>query len=91
MVQDTVGSYVGIREVSKCKDPGGVLRPCINGQYRFLVGVLDQGYWPDGLYLAPGDAALASDLEWLKANGFNFVRVHQKVNSERWVPSLACE
>jgi hypothetical protein len=60
-------------------------KPCINGEYRFFAGVLDQSYWPDGLYTAPGDAALASDLETLnKTFGLNFVRLHQKVNPERW-------
>ena len=53
---DHVESYFGMREVTVCKDPSGVVRPCINGKYRFLTGVLDQSYWSDGIYLAPGDA-----------------------------------
>ena len=44
-------------------------RPCINNKYRFLLGVLDQSYWPDGQYTAPGDAALASDLQAVKSWG----------------------
>ena len=42
-------------QVSLCKDKGGVTRPCINGKYRFLAGFLDQSWFPDGQYLAPGD------------------------------------
>ena len=63
-------------------------RPCINGEYRFLSGVLDQSYWPDGIYLAPGDKALASDLEAVKNFGQNYVRLHQKVNPDRWYVRL---
>ena len=45
---------------------------------------MDQSYWPDGIYTAPTDAALASDLSAVSAFGMNTVRLHQKVNSERW-------
>jgi len=50
----------------------------------FLAGWLDQSFWPDGLYTAPTDAALAFDLQSVKTFGLNMVRLHQKVNSERW-------
>ncbi len=50
----------------------------------FLHGPLDQGYWPDGLYTAPTDAALKSDLERIKELGMNFVRKHIKVEPARW-------
>ena len=53
---------VGMREVKLGKDAGGTTRPMINGKFRFLAGFLDQSYWPDGIYLAPGDEALASDV-----------------------------
>lgn len=43
-----------------------------------------QSYWPDGLYTAPTDAALRSDLEAVSTFGYNTVRLHQKVNPERW-------
>merc|ERR1719253_2228373 len=81
---DVVGSYFGMREVSLCKDRALVRRPCINLEYRFLSGVLDQSYWPDGKYTAPGDEALVSDLLAVKSFGMNFIRLHQKVNPERW-------
>ena len=51
-----------MREVKLGKDAGGTTRPMINGKFRFLAGFLDQSYWPDGIYLAPGDEALASDV-----------------------------
>ena len=59
-------------------------RPTFNGHPRFFAGVLDQSWWPDGQYVAPTDAALASDLIAVKAMGFEMVRLHQKINPERW-------
>jgi len=61
-----------------------VVRPTINGNFTFLVGWLDQSWWPDGQYTAPTDAALQFDLQAVKTFGMNTVRLHQKVNSERW-------
>ncbi|MFI9006045.1 AbfB domain-containing protein [Actinosynnema sp. NPDC053489] len=80
---DRVVSYFGMREVGK-KLVDGVLRPTLNGEFVFQVGTLDQGFWPDGLYTAPTDAALASDLRKLKDLGFNMVRKHIKVEPARW-------
>jgi len=54
------------------------------GSPSFFAGWLDQSFWPDGIYTAPTDAALASDLEAVKTFGFNTVRLHQKINPERW-------
>jgi hypothetical protein len=48
------------------------------------IGVLDQGWNPDGLYTSATDAALQSDLLALKAMGFNTVRKHQKLETRRW-------
>ena len=45
---------------------------------------MDQSFWPDGIYTAPTDDALAYDLEAVRTFGMNMVRLHQKVNSERW-------
>ena len=44
-----------------------------------MAGLLDQGYWPDGLYTAPTDEALASDIVAAKGLGFNLLRKHAKV------------
>ena len=49
-----------------------------------MAGLLDQGYWPDGLYTAPSDEALASDIVAAKALGFNLLRKHAKVEPARW-------
>jgi hypothetical protein len=56
----------------------------LNGDPLFLAGWLDQSWWPDGQYTAPTDEALAFDLKVVKTFGLNMVRLHQKVNSERW-------
>jgi len=62
----------------------GVWRPLLNGQFVFQVGTLDQGFWPDGVYTAPTDAALRFDLEKQKELGYNAVRKHIKVEPQRW-------
>jgi hypothetical protein len=80
---DVVGGYFGMRSLGKAM-LGGVLRPTLNGKFVFQLGTLDQGFWPDGLYTAPTDTALRFDLEQQKAMGFNMVRKHIKVESDRW-------
>ncbi|MEH0934593.1 AbfB domain-containing protein [Micromonospora psammae] len=80
---DQTVHYFGMREISTGL-VNGVLRPKLNGQFVFQVGTLDQGYWPDGLYTAPTDAALAFDLQKHKDLGFNMVRKHIKVEPQRW-------
>jgi Glycosyl hydrolases family 2, sugar binding domain/Glycosyl hydrolases family 2/Glycosyl hydrolases family 2, TIM barrel domain len=83
-VTDTVGSYFGFRKIEVRKDTGGNARIYLNGRYTYNLGVADQGFWPDGLYTAPTDAALKFDLQAIKALGFNTVREHVKIESERW-------
>jgi hypothetical protein len=80
---DAVGGYFGMRSLGKAM-LGGTLRPTLNGRFVFQLGTLDQGYWPDGIYTAPTDAALAFDLEQQKALGFTMVRKHIKVENDRW-------
>ncbi|CAM4012608.1 AbfB domain-containing protein [Kibdelosporangium persicum] len=80
---DVVTGYFGMRSLGKAV-VGGVLRPLLNGKFVFQLGTLDQGYWPDGIYTAPTDAALRFDLERQKALGFNMVRKHIKVEPARW-------
>jgi hypothetical protein len=82
-VVDTVGSYFGMRKVQVATS-GGFQKILLNNQFAYEMGVLDQGYWPDGIYTAPSDAALESDLLNEKAFGFNLVRKHQKVEPARW-------
>lgn len=81
---DEVIAYCALRTVKVRRDEGGVPRIYLNGEPRFLYGPLDQGWWPDGLYTAPTDEALRSDIEAMKAMGFNMVRKHVKVEPARW-------
>ena len=59
-------------------------KPLLNGNRTFLTGTLDQSWWPDGEYTAPSDEALEYDLIATRKIGFNTIRLHQKVNPERW-------
>ncbi len=81
---DQVDSYVGIRTVGKQKDADGHWRFSLNGKLIFHWGPLDQGWWPDGLLTPPSDQAMLSDIEWLKAAGFNMIRKHIKVEPRRY-------
>jgi hypothetical protein len=81
---DQVGSYFGARTVGTAKGADGKLRITLNGKITFNMANLDQGFWPDGLYTAPTDAALKWDLEQDKTMGFNAVRKHIKVEPDRW-------
>ncbi|MER7281955.1 LamG-like jellyroll fold domain-containing protein [Dactylosporangium sp. NPDC000244] len=81
---DTVGSYFGMRQIGTAPGADGKLRITLNGKILFNLANLDQGFWPDGLYTAPTDAALKWDLEQDKAMGFNAVRKHIKVEPDRW-------
>lgn len=83
-VTDEVDSYFAMRKISLGKDEGGVTRMLLNNKFVFQVGPLDQGFWPDGIYTAPTDAALKFDIEAEKKLGFNMVRKHVKVEPERW-------
>ncbi|MGC3959643.1 MAG: glycoside hydrolase family 2 TIM barrel-domain containing protein [Verrucomicrobiota bacterium] len=82
-VVDKVGSYFGMRSIAKAFVDGHQ-RVLLNGQPIFMFGPLDQGFWPDGCYTAPTDAALKYDLEVIKQLGFNTVRKHIKVEPARW-------
>jgi len=81
---DTVQSYFAMRKVDFHKDAAGVNRIYLNNAPLFLIGPLDQGWWPDGLYTAPTDDALKSDIETLKKLGFNMMRKHVKVEPARF-------
>ena len=81
---DMVDSYFAMRKVEVCPDEHGVPRIHLNGRPYFMHGVLDQGYWPDGLYTAPSDEALIFDIRTMKDMGFNMLRKHIKVEPMRW-------
>lgn len=78
--EDTVISYFGLRSVSLSG-----YKFLLNGRSVFQRLVLDQGFYPDGIYTAPSDEALLKDIHLSKAYGFNGARLHQKVFEERFL------
>ena len=82
--EDEVQSYFAMRKFSVEKDKDGVARLFLNNEPYFHNGLLDQGYWPDGLYTAPTDEAMIYDITTAKAMGFNMLRKHIKVEPLRW-------
>ena len=81
---DAVRSYFGMRSIAVGPDGAGVNRLLLNGRPLFEFGTLDQGWWPDGLYTAPTEAARRFDLVTLRDLGFNLIRKHVKVEPARW-------
>jgi hypothetical protein len=73
-----------MRKISIKQDEKGVLRMLLNNTFTFQYGPLDQGWWPDGLYTAPTDEALAFDIIKTREMGFNMIRKHVKVEPARW-------
>ncbi|MCX2480981.1 glycoside hydrolase family 2 [Pedobacter sp. MC2016-15] len=80
---DEVMSYFGMRDVALGK-VNGVVRPLLNGEFVMQVGLLDQGYWPDGILTAPTEEALKSDMEFTKKAGYNLIRKHMKTEPQRF-------
>ena len=81
---DTVHSYFALRKWSCAPDAKGVLRFCLNDRPLLLNGLLDQGYWPEGLYTPPSDTAVVHELQTIKELGFNLLRKHAKIEPQRW-------
>lgn len=81
---DAVHSYAGLRAVGRARDADGRWRFTLNGAPLFHWGTLDQGWWPDGLLTPSSDEAMVSDIEFLKAAGFNTIRKHIKVEPRRY-------
>jgi hypothetical protein len=73
-----------MRKIALGKDDKGVTRLMLNNKPVFQYGPLDQGFWPDGLYTPPTDAAMKYDLEVTQKLGFNMIRKHVKVEPARW-------
>ena len=82
--KDRFKSYFAMRSFTIEKDERGIARFCLNHKPYFLNGVLDQGYWPDGLLTAPCDEAFIYDIELAKKLGFNMIRKHIKIEPLRW-------
>ena len=83
-VTDSATSYAALRKFGVDRDELGHKRMTLNGAPIFMYGPLDQGWWPDGLYTAPSDEALLSDVILTKELGFNTIRKHIKVEPARW-------
>ncbi|WP_343675161.1 sugar-binding domain-containing protein [Chitinophaga sp.] len=84
IITDSITSYFAMRKISLENDNNGRPRIFLNHKYIFNLGVLDQGYWPDGIYTAPTDSALAYDINVIKQMGFNTIRKHIKIEPDRW-------
>lgn len=82
--EDRVESYFAMRKVEIKKDKDNISRIYLNNEPYFQNGLLDQGYWPDGLYTPPSDAAMIFDIKRVKELGFNMLRKHIKIESLRW-------
>lgn len=82
--EDVVKSYFAMRSIVIKKDADGIPGIYLNHKPYFQNGLLDQGYWPDGLYTAPSDEALVYDIMKAKELGFNMLRKHLKIESLRW-------
>ena len=82
--EDRVQSYFAMRKFSVETDEKGIRRLFLNGAPLFHNGLLDQGYWPDGLYTAPTDEAMVYDISMAKSMGYNMLRKHIKVEPLRW-------
>ncbi|SDD59258.1 Glycosyl hydrolases family 2, TIM barrel domain [Mucilaginibacter pineti] len=80
---DEVKSYFGMRDI-KLGKLDGVVRPLINGKFVMQLGLLDQGYWPDGVLTAPTEEALKFDIEFTKKAGYNLIRKHMKTEPNRF-------
>ncbi len=81
---DRVASYAGIRSLGMVEGPDGARRFALNGEPVLHAGLLDQGYWPDGLLTPPSDAAMIADIEAARAAGFTMLRKHIKIEPARW-------
>lgn len=88
-VVDTVGSYFGMRKI-EIRDTGEVVNgqklmaTYLNNERIFMMGFLDQGYWPDTIYTPPTDEAMMWEIQAQKDLGYNMIRKHIKVESKRW-------
>ncbi|SFW16948.1 glycoside hydrolase family 2 protein [Chitinophaga sancti] len=82
-ITDEISSYFGMRDIKPGK-LNGVNRPLLNNKFVMQVGLLDQGYWPDGVLTAPTEAALKFDIEFTKKAGFNLIRKHMKTEPKRF-------
>ena len=82
--KDVIRGYFGMRKIEKRKDAHGYLRFFLNNEPYFMIGTLDQGWWPDGLLTPPSEEAMEYDVKVLKACGYNMLRKHIKVEPQQY-------
>ena len=68
----------------KLGNVNGVIRPLLNNKFVMQLGLLDQGYWPDGILTPPTEEALKYDIAFTKKAGFNLIRKHMKTEPKRF-------
>lgn len=83
-VVDEVSSYFAMRKVSLIKNDKGTKVIALNNKPYFMKGVLDQGYYQDGLLTPNSDEDYINDINLIKSLGFNVSRKHIKIESLRW-------
>lgn len=81
--KDSIRSYFALRTI-EVKPFGGIPRLCLNGKPYFFHGMLDQGYWPDGIFTPAAPECYADDILAMKRLGFNTLRKHIKVEPEQF-------
>ena len=81
--EDRVESYFALRTL-EIREVNGLPRLCLNGKPYFFHGLLDQGYWPDGLFTPAAPECYAEDILAMKKLGFNMLRKHIKVEPEEF-------
>jgi hypothetical protein len=76
---DVVQTYFGMRTIERVGD-----QVHLNGRPIYTISALDQGYWPEGIYTPPTDAAMKADVEYALSAGFNMLRKHIKIEDPRF-------
>ena len=83
-IRDDIFSYFAMRKFSILKDEAGILRLGLNNKPYFMKGVLDQGYYHDGLLTPSSYDSYVKDIKLVKSLGFNMIRKHIKIEIPRW-------
>ncbi len=78
---DRIESYFAVRSLG-VKEVDGLKRLCLNGKPYFFHGLLDQGYWSDGIFTPAADDLFIKDIETVKSLGFNMLRKHIKIEPQ---------
>ena len=81
--EDRVRSYFALRDIS-VRECAGKKRICLNGEPYFFHGLLDQGYWSDGIYTPAAPECYEDDIRAMKELGYNTLRKHIKIEPEQF-------